>query len=81
MNHITYFSQEKIDSHVHFKSNSHLNEEKIGEFLPTDRDLDAYFLGPKSFMFTVKKALLDLGVPVEQMHWEFFGPAASLDVV
>jgi ferredoxin-NADP reductase len=29
-------------------------------------------------MADMKKALLGLGVPAEQVHWEFFGPAAQL---
>ena len=45
---------------------------------PADRDVDAYFLGPKGFMGAVKRQLKALGVPQSQSRYEFFGPAADL---
>ena len=48
-------------------------------WLPEQRDLDAYFLGPKPFMAQVKKQLAELGVPQAQCRYEFFGPAAALE--
>ncbi|KGE67619.1 MULTISPECIES: NO-inducible flavohemoprotein [Pseudomonas] len=56
-----------------------LTRERLGEWLPQDRDLDVYFLGPKPFMAQVKKHLGDLGVPASQCHYEFFGPASALE--
>ncbi len=50
----------------------------LKEWLPADRDVDAYFLGPKPFMAFIKRALKDLGVPEGQAHYEFFGPAEAL---
>jgi hypothetical protein len=41
--------------------------------------VDAYFLGPKSFMAAVKRQLKGLGVPEQQSRYEFFGPAAALE--
>lgn len=55
------------------------SREQLADWLPEDRDLDAYFLGPKPFMAQVKRHLNDLGVPGEQCHYEFFGPASQLD--
>lgn len=52
--------------------------EHLAQWLPTDRDLDAYFLGPKPFMAFIDQALAELGVPAGQRHHEFFGPAQSL---
>ncbi|WPP00931.1 NO-inducible flavohemoprotein [Pseudomonas sp. HR96] len=52
--------------------------EHLAQWLPTDRDLDAYFLGPKPFMAFIDQALAELGVPAGQRHYEFFGPAQSL---
>ncbi|MBD9398447.1 NO-inducible flavohemoprotein [Pseudomonas sp. PDM11] len=56
-----------------------VSREQLADWLPEDRDLDAYFLGPKPFMAQVKRHLNDLGVPGEQCHYEFFGPASQLD--
>ncbi|WP_457787861.1 NO-inducible flavohemoprotein [Pseudomonas sp. PL-6] len=56
-----------------------LSRELLAQWLPAERDLDAYFLGPKAFMAQVKRHLQELGVPPEQSHHEFFGPAAALD--
>lgn len=56
-----------------------LTEERLGGWLPADRDLDAYFLGPKPFMTAVRRQLKALGVPEQQTRYEFFGPAAALE--
>ena len=55
-----------------------LTEEVLAQWLPQERDLDAYFLGPKGFMGAVKRHLKALGVPEQQSRYEFFGPAAEL---
>ena len=56
-----------------------VSREQLAEWLPGNRDLDAYFLGPKPFMAQVKRHLQELGVPGEQCRYEFFGPASQLD--
>ncbi|WP_010485018.1 NO-inducible flavohemoprotein [Pseudomonas sp. S9] len=56
-----------------------LSREQLAEWLPENLDLDAYFLGPKPFMAQVKRHLSDLGVPGDQCHYEFFGPASALE--
>ena len=56
-----------------------LSREQLAAWLPEERDLDAYFLGPTPFMAQVKKHLSELGVPASQSHYEFFGPASALD--
>ena len=43
------------------------------------RDVDVYFLGPKPFMRAMRRHLREIGVPDNQVHYEFFGPAAALD--
>ncbi|QNN57502.1 NO-inducible flavohemoprotein [Diaphorobacter ruginosibacter] len=55
-----------------------LTAEQLGEWLPASRDADVYFLGPRGFMRSVKQSLAQLGVPQEQVHYEFFGPAEAL---
>ncbi|MBA4246528.1 MAG: nitric oxide dioxygenase, partial [Pseudomonas sp.] len=56
-----------------------LSRELLEQWLPAERDLDAYFLGPKPFMAQVKRHLQALGVPAEQSRYEFFGPASALE--
>lgn len=60
-------------------ANGYLSQELLEQWLPAERDLDAYFLGPKPFMAQVKRHLQALGVPAEQSRYEFFGPASALD--
>lgn len=54
-------------------------KEQLAQWLPDDRNLDAYFLGPKPFMAQIKRHLRELGVPETQTHFEFFGPASALE--
>ncbi|UVJ44960.1 NO-inducible flavohemoprotein [Pseudomonas sp. LS1212] len=56
-----------------------LNQEQLGQWLPAERDVDAYFLGPKGFMAAIKRHLKGLGVPEHQSRYEFFGPASALE--
>ncbi|MEZ3184486.1 NO-inducible flavohemoprotein [Pseudomonas sp. LM13] len=56
-----------------------LTEQQLADWLPADRDVDAYFLGPKPFMAAIKRQLKSLGVPEQQTRYEFFGPASALD--
>lgn len=56
-----------------------LNQERLAQWLPATRDLDAYFLGPQPFMAVVKRSLKTLGVPEAQARYEFFGPASALN--
>ncbi|CAM3992147.1 NO-inducible flavohemoprotein [Pseudomonas wadenswilerensis] len=56
-----------------------LSADQLGQWLPQERDVDAYFLGPKAFMATIKRHLKGLGVPEQQSRYEFFGPASALE--
>lgn len=51
----------------------------LEQWLPAERDVDAYFLGPKPFMAQVRQLLRQAGVPEAQIRYEFFGPAAALE--
>lgn len=51
----------------------------LEKWLPETKDVDTYFLGPKPFMISMKKALKALGIPESQTHFEFFGPASELE--
>lgn len=55
-----------------------LTQERLGQWLPAERDVDVYFLGPLGFMKSVKRSLAGLGVPEKQSRFEFFGPAAEM---
>lgn len=55
-----------------------LTQERLADWLPQNRDIDVYFLGPKAFMTQVKSSLAALGVPGEQCKYEFLGPASAL---
>ena len=52
--------------------------EHLEHWLPADRDVETYFVGPKPFMAFIKRALQEIGVPESQSHHEFFGPAEAL---
>ena len=56
-----------------------LTQDVLAQWLPADRNLDAYFLGPKGFMGAIKRQLKALGVPDAQSRYEFFGPASELE--
>ena len=56
-----------------------INEEILASLLPEDRDVELYFLGPKPFMACVNGLCDALNIPPAQRHYEFFGPAESLD--
>lgn len=56
-----------------------LTQDQLAQWLPEQRDLDAYFLGPKGFMAAIKRHLKALGIPEQQSRYEFFGPAAALE--
>lgn len=55
-----------------------LDSARLAQWLPRERDIDVYFLGPQSFMASIQRSLKELGVPESQSHYEFFAPASSL---
>lgn len=55
-----------------------LDRERLARWLPRERDVDLYLLGPKPFMASVLRCVKELGVPAAQCHVEFFGPAEEL---
>ncbi len=57
----------------------YLSQAQLEQWLPLERDVDAYFLGPNPFMAAVKRHLQAAGVPQGQSRYEFFGPAAALE--
>jgi len=55
-----------------------ISAELLASRLPADRDVDLYFLGPKPFMRSAYQIARELDIPSTQVHYEFFGPLASL---
>ncbi|SAK90927.1 globin [Caballeronia fortuita] len=74
-----YCYEHKRDGDHEAHGIGYVDEKLLGAWLPENRDVDAYFLGPKAFMKAVKKHLKALGVPEKQSRYEFFGPASALD--
>lgn len=56
----------------------YITKELIEQQLPADCDVEFYFLGPKPFMQAALKIAKELGIPDEQIHYEFFGPSEDL---
>ncbi|MHC8304844.1 NO-inducible flavohemoprotein [Pseudomonas sp. PB3P13] len=52
--------------------------EHLTQWLPQDRNVEAYFIGPRPFMKFMRRSLDELGVPAVQTHYEFFGPEEAL---
>lgn len=75
--HFFCYSEAAPDDAVH--ASGYITRELLAQWLPANRDLDAYFLGPKPFMAQVKKHLRDIGIPEQQARFEFFGPASALE--
>lgn len=73
----TFYCYSNNDQQLADKS-GRIDAETLQSWLPENRDLDAYVLGPKSFMRDMKSALSSLGVPESQTHFEFFGPTDDL---
>lgn len=55
----------------------YLTKELVQSFVGDSTDAHYYFCGPPGFMVNVKKIVGELGVPAEQVHFEFFGPHDS----
>ena len=50
----------------------------LHNWLPAQRDCDAYCLGPVGFMRLAQQTLVQAGVPAAQCHHEFFSPSQAL---
>ncbi|WP_246483802.1 NO-inducible flavohemoprotein [Heyndrickxia vini] len=61
-----------------FDKEGFITLEWLKEVLP-NHDSQFYFCGPEPFMKVVNRALLDWGVPKEDIHYEFFGSFGDLE--
>lgn len=55
-----------------------VNKTLLQPLLPAVEDVDVYLLGPKGFMQAAYSALSQLGVPADNIRYEFFGPLEPL---
>ncbi|KAF1052024.1 MAG: Flavohemoprotein [Stenotrophomonas maltophilia] len=78
LQHFFCYSEPRSEDQGHHATGL-LSRQILADWLPESRDLDVYYLGPKPFMVQVKRQLAELGVPAEQCHYEFFGPASALE--
>ncbi len=74
-----FYCYAEDDGSAHAHALGLMSQDLLGEWLPGERDVDVYFLGPKPFMAAIKRQLKGLGVPEQQSRFEFFGPAAALE--
>jgi len=63
----------------HPHAHGFVTQELLASRLPADRNVDLYFLGPKPFMQSVFQSALRLGIPKQQIKFEFFGPLEDLN--
>ena len=55
-----------------------ISQDILEQQLPSDRNVEFYFLGPLPFMQSVNSIAHQLAIPQEQIHFEFFGPLQAL---
>ncbi|QRG68711.1 NO-inducible flavohemoprotein [Brevibacillus choshinensis] len=60
-----------------FHKEGFIDREWLASIVPV-KGSSYYFCGPVPFMSAVKRALTEWGIPEEDQHFEFFGPAGSL---
>ncbi|WP_350431934.1 NO-inducible flavohemoprotein [Shewanella sp. H8] len=70
------YSQPEPDCQPH--ATGFIDASLIAEQLPADRDVEFYLLGPTGFMKAALAIATSLGVPENQIHYEFFGPSEAL---
>lgn len=76
--HVRYSRPERRDEAGRdYDSVGHVDADLLRQMLPGN-DVDVYFCGPLPFMKALFNDLLARGVPVDRLHYEFFGPASAL---
>jgi ferredoxin-NADP reductase/predicted pyridoxine 5'-phosphate oxidase superfamily flavin-nucleotide-binding protein len=60
-----------------YDSKGHIDIELLKTLLPFD-DFEFYMCGPPAFLESVYQGLKDINVTDERIHYEFFGPGATL---
>ncbi|MEK4628471.1 MAG: NO-inducible flavohemoprotein [Solibacillus sp.] len=63
---------------VYSETDGYVTKELIENLL--DEDTEVYVCGPTPFMESVISILVEIGVPAEKIHYEFFGAAMALQI-
>lgn len=64
---------------LYSEETGYVTKEDLAPFI--SKDTEIYICGPAPFMETVISIARDLGVSGDQIHFEFFGPAMSLEAL
>jgi nitric oxide dioxygenase len=80
VNSVVFYDQPTEEDRVNssFDVEGYVTKEWLKENVNLEQ-ADFYFCGPVSFMKAINTALKDLGVTEDRIHFEFFGPMASLE--
>lgn len=71
------YSEPLADDKAH--AHGFVSRDLLASVLPANGDADLYFIGPKPFMNMVYRFANELKLPKDQVRFEFFGPAESLN--
>lgn len=74
---VIYSEKDCIDNCDH---HGFITRDIIESQIPDNKDVDLYYLGPLPFMKSVNSIVNSLGIPEQQIHYEFFGPLQTLEV-
>lgn len=56
-----------------------IDKDFLAAYVPADANVEVYIVGPVGFMRDTYQAFRALGVPQEQLHYEFFGPTQAIE--
>lgn len=73
-----FFVYNDAQSGDHPHARGFVTKELLASRLTAGADVDLYFLGPKPFMQSVFRSAQQLGIPPQQIRYEFFGPLEDL---
>jgi ferredoxin-NADP reductase len=62
---------------ANYQSKGHVDIDLVKSLLPLD-DYEFYLCGPAPFMESLYEGLKNINVPDKRIHYEFFGPGATL---
>jgi nitric oxide dioxygenase len=76
---VTYCYSEPLESdQCHLKG--FISKEMVSPLIGDPKGTELYFLGPKPFMDCCASIASSLGIPCNQVHFEFFGPLQTLQL-
>jgi nitric oxide dioxygenase len=69
-----FYSYDQATANDDADAVGYLTTEQLAQWLPKNRDVDAYFLGPKPFMALVKRSLADWACQKAKPTTNFLAP-------